>query len=229
MGKKHHPRRGSLAYSPRKRARRETPKVSSWPEINEPNPRIQGFAGYKAGMTHAMVIDTRKESTTSGQEICVPVTVLEVPPMKVFGIRVYGLSANGLVTLSEVSSPDIDKYLERVYPIPKKKHGGIKEEDKKNIEDVRLIVHTQPKLVTGVPKKKPEIMELRVGGATIEKRLDYAYSVLGKEIKITDFTKEGSLVDVIAVTKGKGFEGAIKRWGVKLLFHKNSKHRRMIG
>ncbi|MEW5761051.1 MAG: 50S ribosomal protein L3, partial [Candidatus Thermoplasmatota archaeon] len=42
-------------------------------------------------------------------------------------------------------------------------------------------------------------------------------------------TKEGSLVDVIAVTKGKGFEGAIKRWGVKLLFHKNSKHRRMIG
>ena len=37
------------------------------------------------------------------------------------------------------------------------------------------------------------------------------------------------MLDTIAVTKGKGFQGAVKRWGVKLLTHKNSKHRRMIG
>ena len=37
------------------------------------------------------------------------------------------------------------------------------------------------------------------------------------------------MMDAIAVTKGKGFQGAVKRWGVKLLHHKNRKHRRMIG
>ncbi|MBP5203101.1 MAG: 50S ribosomal protein L3, partial [Candidatus Methanomethylophilaceae archaeon] len=30
-------------------------------------------------------------------------------------------------------------------------------------------------------------------------------------------------------TKGKGFQGVTKRWGVKLLSHRNSKHRRGIG
>ena len=52
---------------------------------------------------------------------------------------------------------------------------------------------------------------------------------MGKEIKITDAVKEGDMLDIIAVTKGKGFQGSVKRWGVKLLSHKNSKHRRMIG
>jgi large subunit ribosomal protein L3 len=80
-----------------------------------------------------------------------------------------------------------------------------------------------------VPKKKPELIELRIGGGTINERLGYAKSILGKALKITDFTKEGEMVDVIAVTKGKGFQGTVKRWGVKLLTHKNSKHRRMIG
>jgi large subunit ribosomal protein L3 len=37
------------------------------------------------------------------------------------------------------------------------------------------------------------------------------------------------MIDIAAVTKGKGFQGAVKRWGVKLLSHKNSKHSRMIG
>jgi large subunit ribosomal protein L3 len=75
----------------------------------------------------------------------------------------------------------------------------------------------------------PEMMELRIGGGTIAARIDYAKSLLGKDIKITDFIKEGLMIDIAAVTKGKGFQGATKRWGVKLLSHKNSKHRRMIG
>ena len=66
-------------------------------------------------------------------------------------------------------------------------------------------------------------------GGTPEDRLSYAKSLLGKEIDIQDVIDEGDMVDIIAVTKGKGFQGHIKRWGVKLLTHKNSKHRRMIG
>ena len=37
------------------------------------------------------------------------------------------------------------------------------------------------------------------------------------------------MVDVSSITKGKGWQGVTKRWGTKLLIHKNSKHRRLIG
>jgi large subunit ribosomal protein L3 len=59
MPKNHHPRRGSMAYSPRKRARSETPHIKNWPRGGE-TPKIQGFLGYKAGMTHAFIVDYRQ-------------------------------------------------------------------------------------------------------------------------------------------------------------------------
>jgi large subunit ribosomal protein L3 len=53
-------------------------------------------------MTHAFVVDFNKNSLTAGQEIQVPVTVLEVPPMKVAAVRVYESSRYGLKTAGEV-------------------------------------------------------------------------------------------------------------------------------
>jgi len=71
MSERHRPRRGSMGYSPRKRARAETPHIKSWPEGRD-KPKIQGFLGYKAGMTHAFVVDYRPTSTTSGREVVCP-------------------------------------------------------------------------------------------------------------------------------------------------------------
>jgi large subunit ribosomal protein L3 len=230
MSNKRRPKKGSQAYSPRKRAKRQTPRIEAWPEISE-GPKVQGFAGYKAGMTHAFITDYRPTSNTAGQEIRVPVTVLEVPPMRVAAVRIYENTRYGLKTSGEVWASQLDDKLGRVLPLPKKVDADAAWEKLKgvDIEDIRLLAYTQPKLVKGVPKKKPELMELRIGGGSMEERLTYAKSLLGKEIKVTDFTKDGAMIDVAAVTKGKGFQGAIKRWGLKLLSHKNSKHRRMVG
>lgn len=230
MGRRHRPRRGSMGYSPRKRAKRETPIVSTWPE-GEDKPKLQGFAGYKAGMTHAFVIDYRPKSTTAQQEVPVPVTVVETPPMKIAAIRFYEATHYGLKTSTEIWADKLDKELARHLPIPKnfESKKAWASVEKINIEELRVLAYTQPRLVTGVPKKKPELMELRIAGGPLEARITYAKSILGKEISIRDFTSEGKMVDVIAITKGKGFQGAIKRWGVKLLHHKNRKHRRMIG
>ncbi len=219
-----------MAYSPRKRASRQTPKLDAWPEISE-GPKIQGFAGYKAGMTHAFIVDYNKTSTTAGQEIRIPVTVLEVPPMKIAAIRVYENTRYGLKTAGEVWASGVDEVLSRRVPIPKKYDADKAWEKLKtvDVEDIRVLAYTQPKMVKGVPKKVPELMELRIGGATMDKRMEYAKAILGKDINVTDFAKEGNLIDVAAITKGKGFQGATKRWGIKLLSHKNSKHRRMVG
>lgn len=230
MPNKRRPRRGSKAYSPRKRAAKQTPRLDSWPEISK-GPKIQGFAGYKAGMTHALLIDFRTKSTTSGQEVQVPVTVLEVPPMRVAAVRFYIRTAYGLQTLGEVWAKQIDPLLAKRLPIPKEHDPdkAWKKIDGNDLEDIRVLAYTQPKLVKGIPKKSPELMELRIGGGVMEERMEYAKGILGKELTFNDFAREGDSVDVAAVTKGKGFQGAVKRWGVKLLSHKNSKHRRLYG
>jgi large subunit ribosomal protein L3 len=222
-----HPRRGSMGYSPRKRARNETPHIKNWPEGNE-KPKIQGFLGYKAGMTHAFVVDYRPTSTTSGREVVMPVSVVETPPLKVAAVRAYKETAYGLQTIGEI-------WADKLEPEILKKLTASKKEKKKNwdftkdADELRVIVYTQPRLVTGVPKKIPEIREFRVSGGSIDDQIKYAKEILGKEVKISDALKEGDMIDTIAVTKGKGFQGHVQRWGVKLLFHKNSKHRRMIG
>ncbi len=230
MPKTRRPRKGSKAYSPRKRAKRQTPRIDAWPEIEE-GPKVQGFAGYKAGMTHAMIVDYRPTSTTSGQEVQVPVTVLEIPPMRVAAVRMYGNTSYGLKTLGEVWAEDIDPLLAKRLPIPEdySMQSAWDRANGNEVEEVRLLAYTQPKLVRGIPKKVPELMELRIGGGTVDERLEYGKSLLGKEIQFSNFTEEGNMIDVSAITKGKGFQGAVKRWGVKLLSHKNSKHRRQYG
>jgi len=223
----HHPKRGSHGFSPRKRAKAETPHIKSWPEGFD-KPKIQGFLGYKAGMTHAFVVDYRPTSTTSGREVIMPVSVVETPPIKIAAVRAYKKTSHGLQTTGEKWADTLDPELSKVLPLTKK--------DKKtnwdllkDADELRFIVYTQPKLVTSIPKKVPEVREMRISGGSLDEQINYAKNLLGKEIKINEVLKEGDMIDTIGVTKGKGFQGAVKRWGVKLLTHKNSKHRRMIG
>ena len=227
MPERHHPKRGSHGFSPRKRAHSETPHIKSWAEGGD-TPKIQGFFGYKAGMTHAFIVDYRPTSTTSGREVREPVTVVETPPIKIAAVRAYQETAYGLQAIGEIWAEKLDPVLSKRIPLvknqKKKNWDFIKEAD-----EIRVIVYTQPTLVTGTPKKTPEISELRIGGGSLEDQIKYVKEILGKELKVNDVIKEGDMLDIIAVTKGKGFQGAVKRWGVKLLTHKNSKHRRMIG
>lgn len=220
------PRRGSLAFSPRKRAKDIIPRIRSWPDYKG-EPKLLGFSGYKAGMTHVVMIDDRKNSPTYGEEIVLPVTVLECPPMRVAGIRVYKKTPYGLQIEREVWTNELDERLSRRLPLPKKV-GDV--EPLKDVAEVRLLTYTQPYLITGVPSKTPDVMEYKVGGSDVESILDYAISKLGKEIRISEVFKEGEFIDVIAITKGKGFQGPVKRWGVITLDAKHarsSKHRRV--
>ncbi|MDK2795701.1 MAG: large subunit ribosomal protein [Archaeoglobaceae archaeon] len=217
--KEHRPKRGSLAYSPRKRAKRIVPRIRSWPECEEV--RLQGFAGYKAGMTHVVMIDDRKNSLTYGEEAIIPVTVIETPPMKVAGIRVYKETPYGLKIVKEVWASGLDGFLDRRVKIPKNSP-NIDELKEIEGDEVRVLTYTQPYLITGVPKKVPDLMEQKVGGS-FKEALEYAISKLGKEVNVSEVFKEGSIVDVSAITKGKGFEGVVKRWGVITM---NAKHAR---
>mgnify|MGYP000023415732 CR=1 FL=1 len=229
--KKHAPKRGSLAYLPRARAKRLVPRIKYWPEVDG-EPKLLGFAGYKAGMTHVYVIDDTPGSPNFGKEIVCPVTVIDVPPMFICAIRAYVKTDKGLKTFTEAWIENPPKDLERVFPVPEKfnREEALKkiEENLDKIADIRVLAITQPRLASGVPKKKPDLMEIKIGGGTIKDRFEYAKEILGKEVSITDVFKEGQYVDVVAVSKGKGFQGAVKRWGIKILPRKKRKGRRKV-
>ncbi len=229
MARRHRPRRGSLGFSPRSRSARIVPRIRHW-SPGPKQPAIEGFAGYKVGMTHAFIVDYRKRSTTAGQEVVVPVTVVEVPPLRVVAARIYRRQPYGAQVSAEVWGGSSAPQLARTIPEHPESPAGARESfGKAEGEEVRLIVHTQPHLLSGTPSKTPEIFEVRVAGEKPEERRTFALAQLGKELSLETLTKEGDFLDVIAVTKGKGFQGHTKRWGVKLQPRKNSKHRRMIG
>lgn len=209
------PRRGSMAYRPRKRAISQNASVY-WKPCEAK--RILGISGYKAGMTQVSYMD-HTESPTKGQEIMSAATVIEVPPLFVYGVRCY----DGYNSLGDILTSDANAM---------KKLNVKKFENKKVDEalakDVRLLVFAQPDK-TGTGKKHPECMELGVGGKDVKEKLEYAKSLIGKELRAKDVFKPGELVDLVAVTKGKGWQGAVKRFGTSIQRPKATAKRRHVG
>ncbi len=257
MADRHRPRRGSMGYSPRKRSIRQFPRITSWPDSDSSEIRVQGFAGWKAGMTHILMRDGNPNSTTAGQEVRKAVTVVESPPMNVLAVRGYRMTPYGMQTAGEVWSDFSEDSPTNLFPRyanqsrgerdseegrkPAKRGGRIptrgnqtsdssieslKEQD---LAEVRLIVSTSPHLIPSIPTKTPEIMEIGLTGGDNASKLEWALERLGGQITADDVYKEGEEVDVVGVTKGKGWQGSIKRFGLKLLSHKNSKRRRQGG
>ena len=218
--KRRNPRHGSMQFWPRVRAARSYASVRTW----APGTGMLGFAGYKAGMTHLIVTDNRTTTKTKGTDIFCPATVVECPPLKVAGIRFYKIVSSSMVPFTQVLSETLDKELGRKINLPKKKK---EKAEIKDFDDVTLIVHTQPKF-TGIGKKKPEIFEIGLGGKN-EEKIKYANEKLGKEISIDEIFKEGEQIDVHAITKGKGFQGPVKRFGTTLRQHKSEKSVRNPG
>ena len=257
MADRHRPRRGSMGYSPRKRSIRQFPRITSWPDTESSEVRVQGFAGWKAGMTHLLLRDTNPMSTSAGQEVRKAVTVVEAPPMNVLAVRGYRMTSYGMQTAGEAWADDSEDSPKNLFPRfanqtrgerdieegrkPAKRGGRIPTRGSSSAEEalsslreqdlceVRLIVSTQPQMVGSVPSKTPEIMEMGLVGGDTSSKLDWAEEKLGGQIGLEDVYQAGQDVDVVGVTKGKGWQGSIKRFGLKLLSHKNSKRRRQGG
>lgn len=233
-----------MQFWPRVRSRHTTPRIRNWTPSSEAKPL--GFAGYKVGMTHLLISDNRAHSMTKGKEIFCPVTIIECPPIKTASIRFYKNTTNGLKIVSEIFAGLLDKEMERKIITHNKKgkeaeagervlrasHVDEREHARSRIQltdfdFLRMLCYTQPKL-TNIGKKVPETFEIAVGG-TKEQQLDYAKEKLGKEISVNEAFKEGQLFDAHSITKGKGFQGPVRRFGVQLRHHKSEKSRRNPG
>ncbi|MEM0473483.1 MAG: 50S ribosomal protein L3 [Candidatus Aenigmatarchaeota archaeon] len=224
------PRRGSLAFYPRKRAKRIYPKIRGKAKSDKVKPLE--FCGYKAGMTTVAMTDTRKTTPTKGEEITTPATIIECPPLKIIGARLYANTNSGLKAIKDLIAIDAkkEKYIGRKMKLGEFRPNEKLEFAEKNIDkiaEISLLVRTNPHV--SKLKKKPEIFEIDIGGNDVKEKLKYVKENLGKEINASDIFREGEFVDVIAITKGKGTQGVVKRFGVRLQFRKDMKHHRQIG
>lgn len=227
-------KRGSKQFWPRVRAKNTTATVNSWASKNVKETSFLGFPGFKVGMTNIGLIDNFSHTLTKGTEINVPVTILECPPVKVLSVKLFALDEYGnLQIVKEISAQVKDKFLSRTIDVQKKAAKTPTVEEvisfaKENaVEDVRVKVSTAPSQTT-IGKKKPEVLELGVSGS-VEDKINFALSKLGTDVKVSDVIKAGELMDSHAITTGKGHQGAVKRFGVKLTSHKSEKKRRHAG
>ena len=227
MPKINRPRRGSLAYSPRKRAKSPIPKYHSWP-VYTGSPVLQGFAGYKVGMTHVIMVDDHKDSPTEGKEIMVPVTVIEIPAMKIAAIRAYARDTYGKHAFTECWADQLDSVLSRRITTPGEYDHKIAQKKFAEavaagmVAEIYVLAYTQPEIISGVPKKVPDLMEIKISGGDLAKQYEFALGLLGNEVSLETVVQSGSYADITAITTGKGTQGPAKRWGTALRKRKHS-------
>jgi large subunit ribosomal protein L3 len=222
MPRTNKPRAGSLQYWPRKRAEKFLPSAN-WKVLEQFNKdsRLLGFIGYKVGMTSVLVKDLTPGSLGKDKKIPLPATVLELPPMKVFSIRFYKDNK----VIGEILAENLDKELKKVVKLPKAKIGK-KFEDFQNYDNIRLIVYSEAK-ETGI-KKTPDVAEIGLAG-TLDEKINFAKDRMNKEISASEIIKPMQLVDIHGLTKGQGFSGPVKRFGISLRSHKSEKGVRRPG
>jgi len=229
--KTHAPKHGSLAYLPRHRAKKPVARIRHWPKIKADSPKLLAFSAYKAGMTYVFTIEDRKRSPNFGKEVMRAATILETPPIMVCGIRTYGKTPYGLTNLTEAWMKEPPAILDRKLVLPDTfDTDAMLQKLQDTIEQasaVRVICATQPSQ-TSLAKKKPEIMEIQIGGGNIQQQFEYAKQLLGKTVTPEEVFKDGQYIDVGGITVGKGFQGPVKRWGVTKLQHKGRKTKRGI-
>jgi len=72
-------------------------------------------------------------------------------------------------------------------------------------------------------------MEIQINGGNTTQKVDFALKLLEKPVPVDKVFKKDENIDIIGVTKGKGFEGVTTRWGVRKLPRKTRKGLRKVG
>jgi len=196
-------------------------------------------------MTHIVRDLDKVGSKMHKREVLEACTIIETPPLVVIGMVGYVNTPKGLRNLRTVWAQHIsDDARRRFYKqwADSKKKAFTKyaqkwadnkkdiEADintiKKTCEIVRAIVHTQPRKLK--MQKKAHIAEIQINGGTTEQKVQFALDLFEKQVNVDGVFGHDENVDIIGVTKGKGFKGVVSRFGVKKLPRKTHKGLRKV-
>merc|ERR1711993_44523 len=243
------PRHGSMGFYPKKRSRRHRGKVKAFPKDDPKKPvHLTAFLGFKAGMTHIVREVERPGSKGGAREIVEAVTILETPPLVAVGMVGYIETPRGLRALKTVWAEHINVECKRRFyknwsagkkkaytkystkwsdPLGKKEIEKDFAKIKKYCSVVRVIAHTQMKILRK-RQKKAHIMEIQLNGGSSADKVNFAREHFEKKVPIKQVFAKDEMIDIIGVTKGKGFKGVTSRWHTKKLPRKTHKGLRKV-
>jgi large subunit ribosomal protein L3 len=222
------PRRGSIAFRPRARAQSLEARVRTWPQHAAEKSSLLGFPGFKAGGIHVLTVDDREKTPNFGKQLLNSAAVIATPPIKIIGIRGYERDHYGEHTIFDVYAKDL-KELSRKFGSKSTEQTFTKAQSRLGEASVIMaIVAVFPNSI-GLAQKIPFVFEVAVSGKDATSQYDYIKSILGREIKIADVFQVGQKIDVSGITRGKGIEGPVTRFGVKRKQHKSRKSVRAVG
>jgi large subunit ribosomal protein L3 len=156
-------------------------------------------------------------------------TVIVTPPMRIIGIRGYTEDSYGKHPVFDIYAKEIPKSLNRKFDVKYNEESISKaEKNLDDIKDVVSIVSVFPN-AANLSQKKPFVFEVPVSGKTVKEKYDYIRSILGKDVRISEIFQNGQFTDVLGITRGKGVEGPVTRFGVKRKQHKSRKSVRALG
>jgi large subunit ribosomal protein L3e len=237
-----------LGFLPRKRSKHHRGRVRSFPKDDPTKkPHLTAFMGYKAGCTHIMREVNKPGSKLHKKETVEAVTIIETPPMVVVGLVGYIETPRGLRTLTSVWCAHLSdtvkrRFYKNWYRAKRKAFtlyaARITEENNKDVETelnrmkkycqvIRVLAHTQIRKV-GLRQKKAHLMEVQVNGGTIAEKVDWGYTLFERKVPVDTVFNQNDMIDVIGVTKGKGYEGVITRWGTATLPRKTHRGLRKV-
>jgi len=238
-----------MGFYPKKRSARHRGKVKAFPKDDPTKPvHLTAFMGYKAGMTHIVREVDRPGSKVNKKEIVEGVTIIEAPPMIIVGVVGYidtphGMRALNCVWAEHLSEDCRRRFYKNWYKSKKKaftKYAKKWQDDagKKEIEKefkkmkryctvIRVVAHTQMRMMRK-RQKKSHIMEIQLNGGTIGAKVDFARRHLEKPVPVGQVFAQDEMIDVIGVTKGKGYKGVTSRWHTKKLPRKTHKGLRKV-
>uniref|UniRef100_A0AAY4BFG1 Ribosomal protein L3 like n=1 Tax=Denticeps clupeoides TaxID=299321 RepID=A0AAY4BFG1_9TELE len=238
-----------MGFLPCRRSRKHRGKVRSWPKDDPSKPvHLTAFLGYKAGMTHALREIHRPGMKISKREEVEAVTIIETPPVIVVGIVGYIRTIKGLRPFKTIFAEHMsDECKRRFYKnwYRSKKKAFTKyskkwqdEAGKKQLEKdfglmkkycsiIRIIIHTQMRLLR-LRQKKAHVMEVQLNGGSVAEKVDWARERLEQQVPVSSVFSQDEMIDVIGVTKGHGFKGVTSRWHTKKLPRKTHKGLRKV-
>lgn len=197
-------------------------------------------------MTHVVREVARQGTKLNKKEVIEPVTIIETPPMIGIGLVGYVETPRGLRTFKTMWAQHVsDEFKRRFYKnyTTSKKKAFSKsskrwEEDAASVDEtfnkmkkyccaIRLIAHTQMKLIP-LKQKKAHVIELQINGGSIADKVDFGRGMFEKAFPVTDLFAMNQNIDCIGVTRGHGRKGVTSRWGTKKLPRKTHRGLRKV-
>ena len=238
------PRHGSLGFLPKKRCQRGKGKIKSFPKDDpKKSCHMTASIGFKAGMSHVVREVDLPGSKLNKKDVVEGVTIIETPPLEVAGFVGYINTPKGLRAFKTIWSDKLSEgfrrnYYKNWYKSKKKAFSSYKSRDeflmvenlnkiKKYCSTIRLIAASKVKDI-GLKLKKSKILEIQINGGSLLEKIVFSEKLLGKKIPIDSIFSQNEMIDVIGITKGKGFEGVITRWGVTKLPRKTHRGSRKV-